>query len=110
MGPEEQRAEVGRLNKGLKKGMKCVIKTKLLSDNYKQIVADKLQSHLSQCHAPLPSMFHAAPSTRTDILHDFNFISVGEWVEVDADRSVGYNSEGGIAVIIKVEDDLADVK
>jgi hypothetical protein len=55
-------------------------------------------------------MFHAAPSTRTAILQDVNFISVGEWVEVDADRSVGYNSEGGIAVIIKVEDDLADVK
>jgi hypothetical protein len=55
-------------------------------------------------------MFHAAPATRTSILQDVNFISVGEWVEVDGDRSVGYNSEGGIAVIIKVEDNLADVK
>ncbi len=33
-----------------------------------------------------------------------------EWVEVDADRTPGYNSEGGIAVIIHVHDDLADVK
>jgi hypothetical protein len=110
MGPEEQRAEVDRLNKGLEKGMKSVIKTKLLSDNYKKIVADKLQSHLSHCRASVPSMFHAAPATRTSILQDVNFISVGEWVEVDGDRSVGYNSEGGIAVIIKVEDNLADVK
>jgi len=34
----------------------------------------------------------------------------GEWVEVDADRSPGFNSEGGIAVIISVHDNFADVK
>jgi hypothetical protein len=110
MGPEEQIAEVDRLNTGLDKGMKGVIKTKLLSDNYQKIIAEKLKSHLSQCRSSLPAMFHAAATTRNAIVHDVNFISVGEWVEVDADRSVGYNSEGGIAVIIKVEDDLADVK
>ncbi len=44
------------------------------------------------------------------VTHDPSFISVGEWVEVDADRTPGYNSEGGIAVIISVYDDLADVK
>ena len=43
-------------------------------------------------------------------MHDINFISVGEWVEVNADRTPGFNSEGGIAVIINVQDDLADVK
>ena len=41
---------------------------------------------------------------------NLKFLSVGEWVEVDADRTPGYNSEGGIAVIISVHDDLADVK
>jgi hypothetical protein len=35
---------------------------------------------------------------------------VGEWVEVDADRTPGYNSEGGIAVVIAVADALVDVK
>jgi hypothetical protein len=38
------------------------------------------------------------------------FISLGEWVEVDADRTPGWNSEGGIAVIINVHDNFADVK
>ncbi len=37
-------------------------------------------------------------------------LSVGEWVEVDADRTPGWNSEGGIAVIINVHDNFADVK
>jgi hypothetical protein len=27
-------------------------------------------------------------------------VSVGDWVEVDGDRSPGWNSEGGIAVVI----------
>jgi hypothetical protein len=43
-------------------------------------------------------------------MNDINFISVGEWVEVDADRTPGFNSEGGIAVIKNVHDDLANVK
>jgi hypothetical protein len=111
MDADEQRAEVIlRLNKGVDKGMKSVIKTKLLDDNYKIIVSEKLQAHLSQCRASLPSMYHAAPTSRVAVMHDPTFLSVGEWVEVDADRSVGYNSEGGIAVIINVHDDLADVK
>jgi hypothetical protein len=110
MGANEQRGEVLRLNKGVDKGMKSVIKAKLLNDNYKTIVSEKLQAHLSQSRASLPSMFHAAPQSRIGVVHDPSFISVGEWVEVDADRSVGYNSEGGIAVIINVHDDLADVK
>jgi hypothetical protein len=110
MDADEQRAEVLRLNKGVDKGMKCVIKTKLLDDNYKTLVSEKLQAHLSQCRASPPSMFHAAPTSRIAVVHDATFLSVGEWVEVDADRSVGYNSEGGIAVIINVHDDLADVK
>jgi hypothetical protein len=35
---------------------------------------------------------------------------VGEWVEVDADRTPRYNSEGGIAVVVAVADALVDVK
>jgi hypothetical protein len=78
MDADEQRAEVLRLNKGMDKGMKCVIKTKILDDNYKTIVSEKLQVHLSQCRASQPSMFHAAPTSRTAVVHDASFISVGE--------------------------------
>jgi hypothetical protein len=38
----EQQAEVQRLNKGVEKGMKSVIKTKVLDDNYTKIVHAKL--------------------------------------------------------------------
>ena len=55
-------------------------------------------------------MFHSSPKTVNLISSNLNFLSVGEWVEVDADRTPGYNSEVGIAVIISVHDDLADVK
>jgi hypothetical protein len=56
-------------------------------------------------------MFRAA---NTDIrnLQFLNpeFLSVGEWVEVDADRTPGWNSEGGIGVVVSVQDAFADVK
>jgi hypothetical protein len=55
-------------------------------------------------------MFHESPKTISITLCNPSFLSVGEWVEVDADRTPGYNSEGGIAVITGVHDNIADVK
>jgi hypothetical protein len=106
----EQQAEVQRLNKGVEKGMKSVIKTKVLEDNYTKIVQAKLQAHLMDSRSSQLNMFHMAGATHHSVMKDINFISVGEWVEVDADRTPGFNSEGGIAVIINVNDSLADVK
>ena len=106
----EQQAEVERLNKGVEKGMKSVIKTKVLEDNYTKIVHAELRAHLMDSRSSQLNMFHTALATQQCIINDLNFISVGEWVEVDADRTPGFNSEGGIAVIINVNDSLADVK
>ena len=105
-----QQAEVQRLNKGVDKGMKSMMKTKVLDTNYKKQVAEKLQAHLNASRVAQVAMFHCPPAQQNVVLHDINFISVGEWVEVDADRTPGYNSEGGIAVIIHVHDNFADVK
>ena len=69
-----------------------------------------MREHIGQSRALPAEMFHCAPKTFNVVTSNVRFISVGEWVEVDADRTPGYNSEGGIAVIIAVHDDLADVK
>ncbi len=55
-------------------------------------------------------MFRATPPSRPLSLMSPMFISVGEWVKVDADQTPGWNSEGGVGVIIDVHDTLADVK
>ena len=55
-------------------------------------------------------MFRAIPQTRVMQSMQIKFLSVGEWVEVQGDISPGWNSEGGIGVITKVTDGLADVK
>jgi hypothetical protein len=107
---QEQQAEVLLLNKGAAKGMKGLIKNKLLVVHYKKLVADKLKEHLAQCRFMPSDMFHSAPKSVNLVMGNPYFISVGEWVEVDADRTPGYNSEGGTAVIISVHDALADVK
>jgi hypothetical protein len=107
---DEQKAEVVVLNKGAMKGMKGIIKSKLLVTNYNMVVADKLRAHISDCRVTPASMFHCSPKNITLVTSNPKFLSVGEWVEVDADRTPGYNSEGGIVVIVSVHDDLADVK
>ena len=107
---EEQQAEVIRLNKGAAKGLKMVIKTKVLDVNYKFMLGEKLRAHLKESRTSMAAMFHAATSKINAVSVNPNFISVGEWVEVDADRTPGFNSEGGIAVIINVHDALVDVK
>jgi hypothetical protein len=110
MNEEGQRTEVDNLNKGAVKGMKGIIKKKLLIVHYKQLVADKMKQYLSDSKVSQESMFHAAPKAGSMSIANLKFLSVGEWVEVDADRTPGFNSEGGIAVIVNVHDDLADVK
>jgi hypothetical protein len=110
MTPEEQKIEVAVLNKGAVKGMKGIIKSKLLVTHYNTLVAAKLQLHITECRVTPASMFHCSPKNITLVTSNPKFLSVGEWVEVDADRTPGYNSEGGIAVIVSVHDDLADVK
>jgi hypothetical protein len=110
MTPEEQKIEVAVLNKGAVKGMKGIIKSKLLVTHYNTLVAAKLQLHITECRVTPASMFHCSPKNMTLVTFNPKFLSVGEWVEVDADHTPGYNSEGGIAVIISVHDDLADVK
>jgi hypothetical protein len=110
MNEEGQRTEVDNLNKGAVKGMKGIIKNKLLIVHYKQLVADKMKQYLSDSKVSQESIFHAAPKAGSISIANLKFLSVGEWVEFDADRTPGFNSEGGIAVIVNVHDDLADVK
>jgi hypothetical protein len=110
MNDDGQRMEVDNLNKGAVKGLKDLIKKKLLTVHYKQIVADKMKQYLCDSKVSQESMFHATPKPGLLVTANLKFLSVGEWVEVDADRTPGFNSEGGIAVIVSVHDDLADVK
>jgi hypothetical protein len=107
---EEQLSEVQVLNKGADKGMKGLMKMKLLAGNYKKLLADKLREHLCGSRVEPASMFHSVPKTTNIRLENPSFISIGGWVEADSDRSPGFNSEGGIAVVINVHDDFADVK
>ncbi len=83
MNVEDQLAEVKRLNVGATKGLKGIIKTKLIDVNFKAVVTAKMQAYLGESRMPLTSMFHLAP---------------------------GYNSEGGIALVVAVADALVDVK
>jgi hypothetical protein len=107
---EDQQSEVKVLNKEADKGMKDLMKMKLLAGNYTQLLADKLRDHLCGSRVEPRAMFHSVPKS-TNVRHENpSFISVGEWVEVDGDRSPGFNSEGGIAVVINVHDDFTDVK
>jgi hypothetical protein len=110
MSIEEQQKEVINLNKGAAKGLKGMIKNKLLVVHFKSLVVDKLKEHLGLSRVLPSDMFHAAPNKVNLVTADPSFISVGEWVEVDADRTPGYNSEGGIAVVISAHDALVDVK
>ncbi len=63
MNIEDQSAEVKRLNVGSTKGLKGVIKKKLLDVNFKAVVTAKI---------------HVAPTTLNAVLLNPSFTSVGE--------------------------------
>ncbi len=110
MNEEEKEAEVKRLNIVALKGQKDTVKSKLLSVKYKALIAERMRAHLTDSRLPLTSIYHVVIKSKSAVFNNPNFLSVGEWVEVDADRTPGFNSEGGIAVIIGVQDNCADVK
>ncbi len=110
MDKDKQSAEVGLLNKGSAKSMKTIIKTKLINLNYQKVVDEKFRQYLTDGRVSQASMFRCPTKSLNTARASLKFLSVGEWVEVDGDRTPGFNSEGGIGVITSVHDDFADVK
>jgi hypothetical protein len=63
MSSNEQQLEVIRMNKGAEKGLKNVIKTKLLDVNYKVMMAEKMREYLNASRTPMAQIFHVPPKT-----------------------------------------------
>jgi hypothetical protein len=110
MTPDEQSIEVLRLNKGAATGMKGAMKKNRINVLYKDLVSEKMKTHFILNRPDPLSMFRAAAQPGEVRRLKLKFLSIGEWVEVDADRTPGWNSEGGIGVIVNVTDGLADIK
>jgi hypothetical protein len=102
--------EVVGLNKGAATGMKGAIRKQRIDVQFKTLVSERMKEFLIQNRTQPQNMFRTATQPRILQKLQLRFLSIGEWVEVDADRTPGWNSEGGIAVIINVNDGLADVK
>ena len=110
MSDPEQLSEVERLNKGAVIGMKGAIRKQRIHSEFKDVVAERMQEYVKANRTPDTKMFRTVQSSALTQRLQVGRLSVGEWVEVDADRTPGWNSEGGIGVIISVQDGLADVK
>ncbi len=86
------------------------MKAKVIASKYADICRDKLKENLlSQCVAE-KDMFRKAAPVNSSHNVGASTVFVGDWVEVDGDRSPGWNSEGGIAMVIASSINHADVK
>jgi hypothetical protein len=110
MNIDAQKLEVVRLNKGAATGMKGAIRKQRIDVQFKSLVSDKMKAHLIANRTEQKNVIRNITQPRILQKLQLIFLSVGEWVEVDGDRIPGWNSKGGIAVIISVNDGLADVK
>ncbi len=106
----DQKLEVIRLNKGAASGMKDAIRKTRIDVQYKDLVSEKMKAFIVSSRTEQGRMFRAIPQSRVTQSMHIKCLSSGEWVEVQGDISPGWNSEGGIGVITKVTDGLADVK
>jgi hypothetical protein len=110
MNAEQQKLEVDTLNKGAATGLKGAMKKNRIQVQFKTLVTEKMREYLVANRTDSCNMFRTITHTRVAQKLQLKYLSIGEWVEVDADRTPGWNSEGGIAVVINVNDGLADVK
>jgi hypothetical protein len=107
---EAKKKAVEKLNVGATKGIKGVVKENVLTTKYSSLCQDKLKEHLVASRVDVENMFRKAPPRPLSRTIMAALVSVGDWVHVDADRSTGWNSEGGIAMVIAVHDSFSDVK
>ncbi len=107
---EAKKKAVEKLNLGATKGIKSVVKVKVLTTKYCSLCLDKLKEHVFATRVDVQNMFREAPPRPTSRTIAAASVSVEDCVQVDADRSTGWNSEGGIAMVIAVHDSFSDVK
>ena len=109
--PDAERiVAVAKLNKGANDGLKGAVKSKLLATKFSTICIDKLKATLIAARVAEDDMFRKPePVNRSRTMHA-SAVSVGDWVEVDGDRSPGWNSEGGIAMVTACTLNTAEVK
>jgi len=110
MDDSEKKAALNVLNRGATKGIKTVVKAKILTTKYSTLCSEKLKAHLMEERVPIDKMFQVAKSTSIARSSHAALVHVGDWVQVDADRSIGFNSEGGIGMVIAVNDNFSDIK
>ena len=110
MSPAELKQAVEKLNKSAAKGIKGTVKEKLLTSKYANTCVEKLKAHLVAQRVAQNDMFRKAAPAKKIPLGNAAAVSVGDWVEVDGDRSPGWNSEGGIAMVIASSQICAEVK
>ena len=110
MSPADLKLAVEKLNKSAAKGIKGTVKEKLLTSKYANTCVEKLKSHLVAQRVAQNDMFRKAAPAKFVHLGNAAAVSVGYWVEVNGDRSPGWNSEGGIAMVIASSQICAEVK
>ncbi len=70
----------------------------------------KLKEHLVALRVDENDMFKKAAPVNSARMVAASAVSVGDWVEVDADRSPWWNSEGGIAMVTASLNNVSEVK
>jgi hypothetical protein len=86
------------------------MEAKVISSKYSTICMQKLKEHLVSMRVVDNDMFRKAAPISSSRMVGSSAVSVGDFVEVDADRSPGWNSEGGIAMVTASAYNFAEVK
>ncbi len=83
-----------------------------MASNYSSLCSEKLKEPLLAMRVDDKYRFRTAPPSAAACAIAAASVSVGDWVQVqvDGDRSPGWISEGGITMVIAVNDYFSDVK
>ncbi len=88
MDADERTPTLDVLNRGASKGIKTVVKVKVLTTKYSTLCNDKLKAHLLAERVPVETMFRVAETLPLARSASAALVHVGDWVHVDADRTI----------------------
>ena len=98
-----------KMAKPMKRAVRKTVEEAVFLKEFNELRIVQTKQYFQEMRVPIASMVRAPPPPKI-MLSSGQHVNVGEWVEIEHSYAVGTCSDGGVAVVLRFEAGLADVR
>jgi hypothetical protein len=98
-----------QMAKPMKKVVRKTVEEAVFLKEFNDLRIVQTKEYFKEMRVPIASMVRPPPPAKI-LLSSGQHVNVGEWVEIEHSYVVGTCSDGGVAVVLRFEAGLADVR